>query len=123
MERIVASLKRQGLHRPTDYCGWPAGAREASMALIPKRASASRHRCHNDPAILRYALKGTSKPRHVPSFLLVVTRTAGLISSPTTLSAIQAMNWKTHHAARPNWDLGLSAGLSPSPGNIRGEYR
>ena len=52
------------------------------MALIPKRASASGHRCHNDPAILRYALKGTSKPRHVPSFLLVVTRTAGLTFRP-----------------------------------------
>ena len=64
MERIVASLKRQGLHRPTDYCGWLAGAREASMALIPKRASASRHRCHSDPAILRYAAlqsPGTSR--------------------------------------------------------------
>ena len=48
------------------------------MALIPKRASASLHRCHSDPAILRYALKGTSKSRHVRGFLLVVTRTAGL---------------------------------------------
>ncbi len=80
-ELLAERWARDGDHRPhgrrrapgqshphADYCGWPAGAREASMALIPKRASASRHRCHSDPAILRHALKGTSKPRHVPAF-------------------------------------------------------
>jgi hypothetical protein len=74
-----STLARDGDHRPhgrrrapgqshphADYCGWPAGAREASMALIPKRASASRHRCHSDPAILRYApqrhFKASARP-------------------------------------------------------------
>jgi hypothetical protein len=42
------------------------GRSRSSMALIPKRASASRHRCHSDPAILRYApqrhLKAPARP-------------------------------------------------------------
>src|SRR5262245_59118067 len=44
------------------------------MALIPKRASASRHRYHSDPAILRYA--ALQSPGASRAFL--VTRTAGL---------------------------------------------
>src|SRR6516164_8900750 len=82
---LVKRWARDGDHRPhgrrrapgqshphADYCGWPAGAREASMALILKRASASRHRYHSDPAILRYAAlqnPGTSR-----AFLVTVLR-------------------------------------------------
>ena len=44
------------------------------MALIPKGASASQHRYHSDPAILRYA--ALQSPGTFRAFL--VTRTAGL---------------------------------------------
>ena len=81
---LVAILFVIALNRGMPEHG--TGAREASLALIPKRASARRHRCHSDPAILRYALKGTSKPRHV-------TRTAGLTFR---------LHFRTYGGARTN---------------------
>ncbi len=89
IDRMVVGGAPGQSHPHADYCGWPAGAREASMALIPKRASASRHRCHSDPAILRYALKGTSKPRHVRGFLLVVTRCHSRKFDPARIRAVR----------------------------------
>jgi len=38
IDRMVVGGAPGQSHPHADYCGWPAGAREASMALIPKRA-------------------------------------------------------------------------------------
>src|SRR5262245_19171301 len=75
IDRMVVGGRRVKVIRMRiPAAGGPARAREAPMPLIPKHASASRHRYHSDPAILRYAAlqsPGTSR-----AFL--VTRTAGL---------------------------------------------
>src|SRR6516165_8519666 len=92
IDRMVVGGRRVKVIRMRITAAGRPGAREASMALIPKRASASRHRYHSDPAILRYAAlqsAGTSR-----AFL--VTRTAGADLPPP----LQNVRRRAHQCAR-----------------------
>ena len=53
VELVNADLAPCQSDPDANYCGWPAGALKASMALILERGSASRHRCHSEIAGLR----------------------------------------------------------------------